>query len=71
MIEVEVEVEVEIVVMMEVEIGVKVEVVMEIGIRRRWDSEPMLFCWDELMCRCVKFALVVIGISLLEWLLLT
>ncbi|CAD1477721.1 unnamed protein product, partial [Heterotrigona itama] len=33
---------------MEVEIGVKVEVEMEIGTRRRWDSEAVLFCWDEL-----------------------
>lgn len=70
-IEVEVEVEVEIVVVMEVEIGVKVEVVMEIGTRRRWDSEAVLFCWDELICRCVRFAVVVIGGSLLDWLLLT
>ena len=68
-VEVEVEVDVEIVVVMEVEIGVKVEVEMEIGTRRRWDSEAVLFCWDELVCRCVGFAVVVIDGSLLDWLL--
>lgn len=69
-IEVEVEVVVKMVVVMEVDIGVKVEVEMEIGTRRRWDSEAVLFCWDELVCRCVRFAVVVIGTSLLDWLLL-
>ena len=52
----------------EVEIGVEVE--MEVGTRRGWDSEAVLFCWDELVCRCVRLEAATIGASPVDWLLL-
>lgn len=58
---VEVVIEVEVVVVIEAEIGVE----MEVGIWRGWDSEAvLLFCWDELVCRCDKFTVAGVGASL-------